>query len=279
MQAPVITQLADDLLGLLVTAGDYALAIQPRLASTVEKTGHNPWVNALTDADLAVQGFIEVALLARHPTVRFFGEEHARSLNQKYFPSDARISVHLDPINGTYLYKHQRQNWDIIVSIAEQRRLMVAISYMPARGRFFLALRDRGALTGERGHPRLADMVPLHTRPGSRQCLIYQVPGFKERLRDDFDCYDIVTDDDPARGLDNLNEFYSGRLAAFACRGGECLDWGAAAFIATLAGAKASRLDGSPLHIFDDFDPQETVDMLVAADAMTHAAIMARLSA
>jgi fructose-1,6-bisphosphatase/inositol monophosphatase family enzyme len=98
-----------------------------------------------------------------------------------------------------------------------------------------------------------------------------------ERLRGAFDCRDIVLDDDPALGLDNLNEFYSGRLAAFACRAGECLDWGAAAFIAVQAGGKASRLDGSPLGIFDDFDPQEPVDMLVAADAATHAAIMTRL--
>jgi fructose-1,6-bisphosphatase/inositol monophosphatase family enzyme len=272
-----ITGMVDHFLGLLVTAGDYALAIQPQVAGPRQKDGHNAWVNALTDADLSVQGYMEVATLARFPHVRFFGEEHAQSLNQKYFPHNAEISVHLDPVNGTYLYKHQRPHWDIILSIAERRRLMAAISYVPSSGRFYLAVRGVGALTGGRGHPRLADMVPLLTRPGGRACLTYQTPEVNERLRGQFDCYDIVTDDDPARGLDNLNEFYSGRLAAFACRTGECLDWGAAAFIATHAGGKASNLDGSPLQIFEDFDPQETVDMVVAADAQTHAAIMSRL--
>ncbi len=278
MSSPAIGELVEFFLGLLITAGDYALAIQPRIAGPGAKDGHNEWVSALTDADLSVQNFVEVATLARHPHLRFYGEEHAQSLNQKYFPADADVSVHLDPINATFLYQNQRPGWDIIISIAEKRRLMAAVSYVPSSGRFYLAIRGQGALTGERRHARLADLVPLHTRPGSRQCLTYQVPELHERLRGQFQCYDIVADDDPARGLDNLNEFYSGRLAALACRAGECLDWGAAAFIATQAGGKASRLDGSPLGIFDDFDPQEAVDMVVAVDPATHAAIMSLLS-
>lgn len=278
MPSAQIGELTEYFLGLLVTAGDYALAIQPQVGGPAQKDGHNAWVSALTDADLSVQNFIEVATLARFPDISFYGEEHAQSLNQKYFPRDAEISVHLDPVNGTFLYKNQRPRWDIIISIAERRRLMAAVSYVPSSGRFYLAIRGQGALSGERHHASLADLVPLHTRPGGRQCLTYQTPELHDRLRGDFDCYDIVTDDDPARGLDNLNEFYSGRLAAFACRDGECLDWGAAAFIATQAGGKASHLDGSPLGIFEDFDPQKTVDMLVAADPATHAAIMSRLS-
>jgi fructose-1,6-bisphosphatase/inositol monophosphatase family enzyme len=277
MAAPDIAAMVEHFLGPLVTAGDYALAIQPQVAGPSQKDGHNAWVSALTDADLSVQGFLEVATLARFPGVRFFGEEHRHSLNQKYFPRNAEISVHLDPVNGTFLYKNQRPGWDIVLSIAERGRLMAAVSYVPSSGRFYLALRGRGALTGERRHARLADFLPLHTRPGSRQCLSYQVPEFNARLRGEFACFDIVVDDDPARGLDNLNEFWSGRLDAFACRAGECLDWGAAAFIAVQAGGKASRLDGSPLGIFEDFDPEDTVDMVVASDAATHAAIMARL--
>jgi myo-inositol-1(or 4)-monophosphatase len=274
---PTVSEMVEYFLGLMVTAGDYALAIQPHVGGPPQKDGHNAWVSALTDADLSVQNFIEVGTLARFPGVRFYGEEHAQSLNQKYFPREARYSVHLDPVNGTFLYKNQRPRWDIILSIADQRRLVAAISYVPSSGRFYLAIRDRGALTGERRHPRLADLVTLHTRPGSRQCLTYQTPEVNERLRGEFECHDIVADDDPSRGIDNLNEFYSGRLDAFACRSGECLDWGAAAFIATQAGGKASHLDGSPLAIFEDFDPQETVDMIVAADPSTHAAIMNRL--
>jgi fructose-1,6-bisphosphatase/inositol monophosphatase family enzyme len=278
MGAIATAEMVEELLGLLITAGDYALAIQPQVAGPAPKDGHNAWVSALTHADLSVQNFFEVALLARYPQVSFFGEEHASSFNQRYFPADAELSVHLDPINGTFLYKHQRPGWDILLSIARRRRLVAAVSYVPASGRFYLAIEDRGALTGDRRQPRLGEFWPLRTKPGSRNCLTYQAPEVNQRLRPDFQCYDIVADDDPARGLDNLNEFFSGKLAAFACRKGECLDWGAAAYIAVAAGGKASRLDGAPLGIFEDFDPQDSVDMLVATDPSTHAEIMARLT-
>src|SRR5262245_43147162 len=98
-----VEEMVEFFLGLLVTAGDYALAIQPRVAGPEQKSGHNDWVSALTDADLSVQSYFEVATLARFPTVHFFGEEYAQSLNQKYFPRDAEFSVHLDPINATFL--------------------------------------------------------------------------------------------------------------------------------------------------------------------------------
>lgn len=277
MSAPAVDTLVEDLLGLLVTAGDYALAIQPQVAGPLQKDGHNPWVSALTHADLSVQNFFEVGLLARYPQVGFFGEEHATSFNQRYFPANAEVRVHLDPINGTFLYKHQRPGWDILVSVARQRRLVAAVSYVPSSGRFYLAVEGRGALTGDRRQRRLAEFWPLRTKSGGRTCLTYQAPEIRQCLQPDFHCYDIVMDDDPARGIDNLNELFSGRLAAFACRHGECLDWGAAAFIAVAAGGKATRLDGAPLDIFADFDPQDTVDMLVAADPGTHAQIMARL--
>jgi fructose-1,6-bisphosphatase/inositol monophosphatase family enzyme len=168
--SPGTPELVEYFLGLLVTAGDYALAIQPQVAGPRQKDGHNAWVSALTDADLSVQNFMEVATLARFPQVRFFGEEHAQSLNQKYFPGNAEVSVHLDPVNGTFLYKNQRPRWDIIVSVAERGRLTAAVSYVPSSGRFYLALLGRGALTGERRHPHLDDMLPLHTRPGARTC-------------------------------------------------------------------------------------------------------------
>ncbi len=117
-------------------------------------------------------------------------------------------------------------------------------------------------------------MQPLQTRPGSRNCLTYQTPAINQRLAGLFSCYDVVTDDDPARGLDNLNEFYGGRLDVFACQGGECLDWGAAAYIAVAAGGVATQLDGQPLGIFEQFDPEARVNMVVASDAATHAAFM-----
>ena len=50
MPAARIGELIEFFLGLLVTAGDYALAIQPRVGGPAQKDGHNAWVSALTDA-------------------------------------------------------------------------------------------------------------------------------------------------------------------------------------------------------------------------------------
>jgi fructose-1,6-bisphosphatase/inositol monophosphatase family enzyme len=272
-----IAEMVEFYLPLLVTAGDYALAIQPAVAKPSahrNKDGHNPWVAAITDADLSVQNFLEVATLARYPEVRFFGEEHANSHNQKYFPRTAELSVHVDPINGTYLYRNGRPGWDIIVSIARLGRLVAAVSYIPTRGRYHAAIRGEGARTGDRARLRLAEAEPLRTGHGARTCLTYQAPDLKARLAGHIQCLDIVADDDPARGLDNLNELFTERLGAFACRDGECLDWGAAAFLATEAGGCASHLDGSPLRFFDQFDPEGRTDMLVSANREIHGEIL-----
>ncbi|MCK6371111.1 MAG: hypothetical protein L6Q83_07255 [Gammaproteobacteria bacterium] len=278
MAVAPIPELVDFYLGLLVTAGDYALAIQRAAGSGALEQRHDSLVSALKDAGLAVQNYVEVATLARDPRIGFFGEEPSRSTNGKYFVADADLCVHLDPVNGACLHQHQRPNWDIVLSISLHRRLLAAVSYVPSTGRFYIGLRDAGALTGTRARPKLAEMLPLHTRPGSRHCLTYQTPEMHARLRGEFECFEIVTDRDPARGIDNFNAIYNGQLAAFACRDGACLGWGAAAFIATLAGARASRLDGGPLRIFDDFHPGESLDMIVAVDPLIHTAIMDRLA-
>jgi len=174
--------LIDHYLPVLVTAGDYAHRIQASIAGPEQKSGGNAWARALTDADLMVQHFVEIATLACWPGIGFYGEESAQSANTKYFSPDAATVVHLDPVNGTYLYQHQRNGWDIVLSIRHNRRLIAALSYMPVRGRFYVAVDGIGALTGDRrghdaadhtnGQPALPDVSGAgHTaaaRPGIR---------------------------------------------------------------------------------------------------------------
>ncbi len=272
--SPPVKEMVEYLLPVLVTAGNYALAIQSRISGPEQKPGDNPWTQAVTDADLSIQNFIEVAVLARYPEVAFFGEEQARSLNDRYFDRDAPVLISLDPVNGTFLYKNQMAGWDIVLSIAHRGRLIAAVSYMPARAVFYLAVNGFGALTGSSGCRRIEAMQPLATVPGSRVCLTYQAPEVKQQLRSRFDAFDIVTDYDPDRCLDNLNDLFTGRLDAFACRRGDFLDWGATAYIVAAAGGRVSCLDGQPLPVFDRFDPESTADMLVAASPEVHREIL-----
>jgi fructose-1,6-bisphosphatase/inositol monophosphatase family enzyme len=269
-----IVAMVEHYLPVLVTAGDYACNIQSRISGPEQKSGPNAWAKALTDADLTVQTFIEVATLSRYPDVGFYGEESEHSYNRKYFDTRSDTVVHLDPINGTFLYKNQRSGWDIILSISHQGQLMAAISYMPAKGLFYLAVRGIGAVTGHREHLRINDMQRLRTITGSRVCLTYQAPDVIKSAGSDFECFDLVRDYSAARDLDNLNDLFTGRLDAFACRGGELLDWGAVAFIVCQAGGVASCLDGSRLNAFDHFRADHTVDMLVSTSSEIHKEIL-----
>jgi fructose-1,6-bisphosphatase/inositol monophosphatase family enzyme len=271
-----IADMVDYYLPVLVTAGDFAREIQPRISGPPQKTGQNPWVQAITDADQSVQSFIEVATLARFPAASFYGEEQADSRNAQYFPDGAPIKVWLDPINGTYLYKNQRPGWDIILSITQHGQLQAAISYMPVRERFYLAVRGHGAFTGDRNSCRLAGMAPLTTVAGSSVCVTYQAPEALARLRQHWDAFDIVADDDPRRAFDNLDDLFTGRLAAYASVSADLLDWGAMAFIVTEAGGVASGLDGRPFDGFDNFHTGHR-DMLVAGTPALHAALLATL--
>jgi fructose-1,6-bisphosphatase/inositol monophosphatase family enzyme len=273
---PAIVDMVEFYLPVLVTAGDFARGIQPQISGPPQKAGQNPWVRAITDADQSVQTFVEVATLARFPSAGFFGEEQDQSRNARYFPADAETMVWLDPINGTFLYKNQRPGWDIILSITRRGQLQAAISYMPVRERFYLAVRGHGAFTGDRHSRLLGAMAPLATMPGSSVCLTYQAPDALARLRQQWDAFDIVEDDNPQRGFDNLNDLFTGRLAAYASSSADLLDWGAMAFIVTQAGGTASGLDGRPFDGFENFHPGSR-DMLVAATPDLHAALLATL--
>lgn len=272
-----ITRLVETLLPVLVMAGDYARTIQPSIQPANQKQGGNAWTQALTDADLMVQNFIEVAALAHWPDIGFYGEESEHSVNSKYFPPSARTVIQLDPINGTFLYQNQQSGWDIVLSIRHDNRLEAAVSYMPAKGIFYLATRATGALTGNRSCLRLQDMQSLKTVSGSRLCLTYRAQDASHKLEKSFDCFDIVEDYSPSRNFESLNDLFTGKLDAIVSRTDDLLDWGATAFIAQLAGGCISHLDGKPFNLFDNFDPREPAEILVASSAAVHDELLALL--
>jgi hypothetical protein len=74
MMPAEIIAMVEHYLPVLVTAGDYALNIQSRIGGPEQKSGDNAWAQALTDADLTVQTYVEVATLSRYADIGFFGE-------------------------------------------------------------------------------------------------------------------------------------------------------------------------------------------------------------
>lgn len=84
---PAITDMVEAYLPVLVTAGDYARQIQPRIAGPGRKAGQNPWVQAITDADQSVQTFFEVTTLARFPEAGFFWRGAGTLAPYRLFPA------------------------------------------------------------------------------------------------------------------------------------------------------------------------------------------------
>src|SRR5215510_10627944 len=129
----------------LVTAGNYSTQIQRRVKAHSPKTGDTAFQQALTDADLSVQAFLEVVLLSRLPEIAFFSEEQEQSLNAKYFPPGAEFEVLLDPIDGTRAYLDGAEKYQIIVTLREHRSVAAALCYMPRREQCYVAIRGKGA--------------------------------------------------------------------------------------------------------------------------------------
>ena len=134
----------------LEIAGRYALSLQRRLADRGDKHG-DAWTSVVTDADLGVQHYLEAFVLAECPDWHLHGEEHAQSFNTRYLPAASPVRLLLDPINGTRLYRDGADSFDILLSLSIGGRLMATLSYMPARGVFYGAARDRGAFVADAG--------------------------------------------------------------------------------------------------------------------------------
>ena len=68
---PTPREILETLLPPLRLAAHYSRQIQSKIAAQPAKDGPNPFSAALTDADLSIQTFVEVALLGSFPDLRF----------------------------------------------------------------------------------------------------------------------------------------------------------------------------------------------------------------
>lgn len=260
-------EVIDYFLPVLAMAGDYALEIQARVQSGGDKlSGATRISRALTDADLSVQGLIEVAALARFPRFAYHTEEIDRSINLKYFPKTADYLLALDPINGTLFYQDGLPIFDIILTLIRGREIVAAIDYIPGRQTCFMAIRGEGAFTATR-----ADA--LERRPWrsfrlgtpSEPVLAYRLEARERaRLEESFHIVDLDRDYRPMDWCYTVHSLLTGDVSAYVKQSAHLIDWGAVAFIAEQAGGAVSDFTGAPAPNFFDF-PETRVPNLVAA--------------
>lgn len=263
---------------LLVTAGDYAAKIQSSVRSQPSKSYETPFSQALTDADLSVQSFIEVAMLARYPEVQFFGEEVEQSLNSKYFPVKASYKACLDPIDGTLFYKHGLDRYHIILTLSDNDTVLTSIVYMPRLKLFYFSVAGKGAYKVTSGEALDGSPWNRHTLPaGTDRIMVYNDLALRKALSQ-FDLMDLSLLKDPHEWTATISNIFEGDIGGFVKFNAPLLDWGAFGEIVREAGGVCTDISGQKLpHYYDS--PSLCVPSLVCArNVELHERLLAALA-
>jgi len=275
---PTPSEIIRHLLPHVATAGSYSSYIQNRVGQHAAKDGATSFHQALSDADLTIQSYLEVVMLARFPELSFFSEEHEQSLNVKYFRPDAPLEVLLDPIDGTRCYLDNRQHYQIIVAIHDNAQLVGALLFQPRLDRCYIAVKGEGAYVLTHSEASIgARGTRLSLSATSGPVLMFNQPELYAKLAPHVDARDIIVEYAKNPGHYNSTDILEGR--ALACIHSPCqaIDGGAIAFIAKEAGATVSDFSGKEMGNFRVSPKRIVPDILVSACPNAHQKILSAL--
>jgi len=263
------------LLPFVATAGDYSADIQSRVGAHKAKDGATAFHHALSDADLSIQSYLEVALLARYPMVSFFSEEQDSSLNVKYFPKKAQLEVLLDPIDGTRSYIDNRPHYQVIVTIHDEHEIVGALSYMPRLDTCYIATRGEGAVRLTHKEVRTGGSgTKLTLGKASGPILVFNQPDLVQKLSPDFEVRDIVEEYSRQPGRYNFTDFLEGSAIATINIPCQAIDGGALSFIAKEAGAIVSDGAGHPVGNYRGSSKRTVPCVVTSSSPQQHALIL-----
>ncbi len=272
----------------LKLAGKYACEIQHRVSQQPEKAqyGENFYATALSDADLTVQTTVELALLAQFPQIHFFGEEHEKSYNTKYFtgitPKDGEFLITLDPIDGTRHYIDGLSNFAIILSIIKDNYYEAGITIMPRKDRYIYAQRGKGAFIGtlskdkDISQAQKITIAPLKSR---KIYLGFALAALKDTFESQFDTYCSAIDYNPSTNPNppEYLDIVKGELAGVLLAKGNLIDSAVLAFILKEAGGIVTYLNGEDIHPFPKIEDMKIPQLIVAHNSSIHQEILAKL--
>ncbi len=285
MLNPTPRQILETLLPYLQVAAAYSHQIQPQIAAHPDKDRpENFFAAALSDADLSVQTLVEVALLGNFPEIRFYGEEHQKSFNTKYFRAmdlgpQGDYLVTLDPIDGTRFYLDHHANYQMILGILDREEFAAAIAISPAQNIYYYALRGEGAFKGSLDHG-LAACSPLQVEPtNARVYLGWGLGGLAPQLKQGYEVLDLAAAYSQEVQVPNLNGVLSGELTGAMIKSANFLDGAALAFIAAEAGWIVTTFDGSPPPPLYTCRGYQRPGLVVASSAAVHQDLLAAVQA
>jgi fructose-1,6-bisphosphatase/inositol monophosphatase family enzyme len=279
---PTPRQILATLLPPLRLAAGYARHIQNKIVSLPDKgdAATNPFSAALTDADLSIQTFVEVALLGAFPEIRFHGEEYEKSYNTKYFRAidfgeAGDYLVTLDPIDGTRFYKDGHPSYQIIVTVLNTDNYEAVLAISPAYDEYYYGLRGQGTFKG----PLSADFedCPLLklSAPSNRVMVGSRLAALKPVLSDRYEVTSISEDYSTAVRVPTVNGILTGELAGVVLAMGQLIDGAALAFLAREAGYIVTNLAGEPLPPLVNHTDYRLPGLIMAATPELHQDLMA----
>ena len=116
-----------------------------QLATGMFGAGVKSWIkdvsSPVSDADIAVNDFLEERLRSFNPDYGWLSEESADDPERL---SKSRVWV-VDPIDGTRAFLNKRKDWSISVALIEHGTPVLGCVYAPMSDEFYLAERGRGA--------------------------------------------------------------------------------------------------------------------------------------
>ena len=254
----------ETLLPHLKVAAGYARFLQPKIAVLPEKDGKdNLFSSALTDADLAIQNFVEVVLLSKFPNIRFYGEEYESSPNTKYFRAidlgeKDDYLITLDPIDGTRYYMDGHSNYQIILAILNTDDYEAVIAISPSENVYFYAIEGEGAFKGSL-EKNLDECTQFKVSSNAKPIIFLgtAMNSLTSTLKDKYEVINAADDYSSSVQMPNFNAIFSDGLSGAVKRFGQFIDGGALAFIAREAGCIVTTFDGSalpPLHACEDYN-------------------------
>jgi len=262
----------------IVTAGAYSAEIQSRVSTHDAKGGDTIFHHALSDADLSIQAFLEVVLLARYPELRYFSEEQEQSLNKKYFLGSSSLEVLLDPVDGTRPYIDGKEFYQIIVTLHDEREIVGSICYMPRRNQCFVATKGEGAhcLTREDIAAGRCG-VRWNVTKGEGPVLLFNSPSLVEKLSQTMVAKDIATAYVEEPGRYHSTDILEKKASAVVLRSCQAIDGGSLAFIAAESGAIVSDFTGAPVGNYRALPSRVLPNVVVSVNGEVHERILAAL--
>lgn len=269
---PSPKEILSELLPFLKVAGAYAQEIQKRIAIHPDKyDGDHLFANALTDADLSIQTFIEVTLLAKFPNVRFYGEEYEQTYNTKYFRAidlgdQGDYLVTLDPIDGTRYYMDGHPNYLVMMTVVNADGFEAAIALSPANNCYYYALRGKGTFVGSM-EDDLDECKPLKIEdPGERVVLGTALSPIADKVRSHYPVIDLKTEYSSEIPVPPINGLLTGEVAGVILASAQFIDTAALAWMASEMGYPMTTYEGKPLPKPSECENYRITEVIVSAN-------------